>query len=321
MDLPSQSPLDNKKIFIIMNPNSGAQKRGLWWVRRLLGIKDVKHTYESKEALLKGVVQLFNDHGIEAYGDFTNAPGHATALAKKAVHEGVSTIVVVGGDGTINEVVNGMAHTNVALGVIPFGTANVFGLAFNLSMNVQEACKNIVFGTIKKIDLGKINDTYFACMAGVGFDAFVIQKADKKLKKMMGALSYVLIAFWEILKYQFYPILFTIDGELTPKKGYFLIISNTKYYGGDFIVAPNARPNDGKLDACIFTGHGLIKAIWYGVQMKLGRLSKSADVQCIQCESLKIRQFGHHSIHADAEYIGQCPATITIEKKALTIVH
>ena len=169
--------------------------------------------------------------------------------------------------------------------------------------------------------MGRINGTYFACMAGVGFDAFVIQKADKKLKKMVGALSYVLVALWEILKYRFYPIMFTVDNQLTPKKGYFLIISNTKYYGGDFVVAPHASANDGKLDACIFTGRGLLKTIWYGIQMKLGKISSSKDVEVIQCNSIRIRRFGNHSIHADAEYIGQSPAKITIAKEALTIVQ
>ena len=235
--------------------------------------------------------------------------------------EDTSLVIVVGGDGTINEVVNGMANTSTQLGVIPFGTANVFGLAFNIPMNIEDACLKIIHGQRRTIDLGRINGTYFACMAGVGFDAFVIQKADKKLKKMMGALSYVLIAFWEILRYQFYPILFTVDNSLTPRKGYFLIISNTKYYGGDLVVAPNASPNDGKLDACIFTGRGLLRTIWYGVQMKLGRINQTKDVEVIQCNSIRIRRFGEHSIHADAEYIGQSPAKITIAKQALTIVQ
>ncbi len=305
-------------VFIIINPNSGAQRPGFWWARRMLGIKDIKK-YESKEVLMGTILEIFKQHNIDANGAFTEAPGHATELAKQAVNNGVDAVVAVGGDGTINEVVNGMANTSVMLGVVPYGTANVFGLSFNIPMDIEAACLKIINGQRQSIDLGRINGTYFACMSGIGFDAFVIQKADKSLKKAVGALSYVLIAIWEILRYRFYPILFTLDNSMTPRKAYFLIISNTKYYGGDMVIAPNANPCDGKLDACIFSGRGLFKTLWVGVQMKLGKIKNTKDVEVIQCNSIRIRRFGEHSIHADAEYIGQSPAKITIAKKALLI--
>lgn len=308
-----------RKVFIIMNPNAGAQSRKFHLGRFLLGIKKIQSSHKTKEALMAGIISVFESHHIQASGAFTQSKGHATELAKRAVEDGADAVVAVGGDGTINEVINGMANTKVMLGVIPYGTANVFGLSFNIPMDVELACLTIINATPMPIDLGRINGTYFACMAGVGFDAFVIQKADKTLKKLFGALSYVVVAMWEALRYRFYPILLTTDNDSSSIQGYFLIISNTKYYGGNLIVAPDASPTDGQLDACIFTGKGLLHMIWFGIQMKLGRVKKSKHVRVVQCSSIRIRKFGNHSIHADAEYIGEAPAKITIAPKALVI--
>ena len=321
IDVRDSPPTKLRHVFIIMNPNAGNQSRSFQWGKRLLGIKKIASAHASKEALMASIITMFDASNIQAKGVFTAHKGHATKLAKQAVRDGVDAIVAVGGDGTINEVINGMANTKVMLGVIPYGTANVFGLSFNIPMDVELACLKIIHGQPKAIDLGRVNGTYFACMTGIGFDAFVIQKADKTLKKTFGALSYVLVAIWEALKYRFSPIVFTIDHEPETKQGYFLIVSNTKYYGGDLIVAPDAEPNDGKLDVCIFTGKGLINMIWFGIQMKLGRVKKSKHVTVVQCNNVRIRAFGNHSIHADAEYIGQAPAKISIVKGALIIAN
>ncbi len=308
-------------VFIIVNPNAGNKKKHLFLIRKFLGIKRANNPFLDAKDLLNFIIDIFKQHGINASGQVTKAKHHAVSLTKSAVQKKVDGVVAVGGDGTINEVINGLANTNTMLGVIPLGTANVFGMAFDIPVDIEEACLRIINGKQRRMDLGRINGRYFACMVGIGFDAFIIKKADRSLKKVYGALSYIVVALFEIFRYKFYPILFTIDNGYIQKKGYFLIISNTKYYGGDQIITPQADPFSGKLEVCIFKARGILRTLWYGFKIKLGKISTSNDVEIISCTSVRVRQFGRHNIHADAEHIGKTPAKISIEKKALLIPY
>ena len=321
MKADSHNKSSISKVCIIINPSAGKQPRHFWLVRRLLGIKERKVRFKSPEALSEKIIDVFNQHKIDATAKFSKEKGHAKQLAKEALNSGVDAIIAVGGDGTINEITNAVANTDIILGVIPHGTANVFGLAFDIPNDIEAACLKIINGKKRKVDLGRLNGIYFSCMAGIGFDAFVIKRADRSLKKLWGALSYIIVATWEIFRYRFHPILFTVDNTYTQKKGFFLIISNTKYYGGENIVAPTADPTDGKLEVCIFSGKGVLKTLWYGVQIKLGNIDQLKDVEIKKCSSLRIRSFGRHNIHVDAEYIGKTPAKISVAKKALTIPY
>ncbi len=314
-----QTPMS--KVLIIINPNAGNDHRLFWLVRKFLGIKNRENRFLNHNSLLNYIIDIFKRYQIEATGVFTKGKSDAKQLARQAVQENVDAVVAVGGDGTIHEVINSIANTSVMLGVIPYGTANVFGLAFNIPMDIEKACIKIIEGQPRKMDLGRINGTYFACMAGIGFDAFVIKKADRSLKQAFGALSYIMVGMWEIFRYKFYPILFNIDNSFHQQKGYFLIISNTKYYGGEQVITPKADPFDGNLEICIFNGKGVLKTLWFGVKVKFGKITHSKDVKLITCTSIRVRSFGRHNIHADAEYIGKSPAKISIAKKALLIPY
>ncbi len=308
------------RVFLIINPNSGIKNRFFRWLNRIFGWNKIKKSKSLDEKVIQ-IQSQFENEGIGFEYAYTKYPGHAKDLAHQESAKGIDIIIAMGGDGTINEVVNGMVHSESRLGVIPYGTANVFGLSFDVPNDYLEACKRIIEGQSKVIDLGNINGHFFICMGGVGFDAYIIKKADKRLKKIIGGLSYVMISMVEYFRYKFNPIIFKVDNDSELKKGYFLFICNTKYYGGKFIISDKIDPTDGLLDICLIKDKGLFTAIKCSVQLAMGKLRKSDVVEKFQCKQIYIDASGRHRIHGDAEYVSHTPANVQIYPKAITIIY
>jgi len=309
-----------KNANVIINPISGRGKNKFSLIDLFLGINSERNHSMSSEDVANFVSSYLKENDINSKSCFTEGPGHAITLAKDAVAESVDLVVVIGGDGTINEVINGLATTNIPLGIIPMGTANVFSLEFNIPSNIEEACKKIVNGNCQKIDLGRVGKRYFGCMAGVGFDAFVIKKTDRVLKRVLGALSYILVAIKEFISYRFRPIILKIDDESKSRKGYFVIVGNTKYYGGQFFATPQADPLDGYLDVCIFRYKNIVSALVYIFNMKFGKIMSNLSTDYFKAKKISISKKGKHSIHVDGEYLCEAPVDIAIEPNALWIV-
>ena len=120
----------------------------------------------------------------------------------------------------------------------------------------------------------------------------------------------------EYYRYKFHPIVIKVDDDPTPKKGYFMIICNTKYYGGKFVISDKTDPADGRLDICLIKNQGLFTAIKCSVQLALGKIKKGPMVEKFQCKKVHIRAFGRHRMHCDAEYIGQRGVRMRISKQS-----
>lgn len=309
-----------KQVHVIINPYSGSSKKKFPFLNFILGIRDKTKKPLTHKDIITKIKNQFSNTDIDIKFFLTENKSHATNLAKQAVTKNVDVVIAVGGDGTINEIINGISNTPVILAAIPFGTANIFCLEFNYTTKIENICKKVIKGNYTKIDLGVINGKYFACMAGIGFDAFVIKKADQYLKRIYGPLSYIAVAIKEYLNYPFNPIILTIDGQKETIKGVLVIVGNIKYYGGSLIIAPQADPKDGFLDVCVFKYHGIFNILNYGIKMKLGTLKNSNNVSYFRTKKLKINPIGNHSIHTDAEYYCKGPAYISIAEQALRII-
>lgn len=203
--------------------------------------------------VIPDIKEYFKDKPNESYEILvTEKKGHATELARKATSSGCGRIYSVGGDGTLNEVLNGMIHSSYSLGIIPKGSGNDFIKTFWPDANPDISIGQIIEGTPKTIDCAKANDTYFINVASVGFDAEVADntKLFKKIPLMKGSLAYILSLFYTLARLKPY----TIKYEMNEQQGcsdYMLIaICNGRYYGGGFIPAPKADLNDGILDIC-----------------------------------------------------------------------
>jgi YegS/Rv2252/BmrU family lipid kinase len=310
------------KAMVIYNPRSGQGPKLPLLFRHFLGLRPTARELEKpeNELVLSQILERLEKYGITAAAACTTAPGDATRLARECAESGYELVVAVGGDGTINEVVNGLAGSETALGVIPAGTVNVFSLLMKLPSDLDGACRVLAEREIRRVDLGKINHRYFLSMAGVGFDAFVIHRVDSRLKKAWGAIAYAVVAAVQYFIYPFRQITLQADHQTITKRGYFLIVGNGKYYGGDMVLSPLADLSDGLLDVCLLKRKRLWNVLGYLWALRRGNLNRYMDAEVFQCRILSILGRIRHPIHADAEYMGRTPALIQVVPGALKVV-
>lgn len=307
------------KIKVIVNPVAGQGRQASWLARHLLGFRHGNTSGLTTEEIMRIISATFSEYGVKPDFALTDGAGDAKKIAKKCARHNYDAILAVGGDGTINEVINGIAGTDLVLGVVPLGTANIFAIQMNLPGEIEEACKVLFEGKVITIDLGRVNKHYFACMAGIGFDAYVIKVADYRMKRFFGAISYVFAALLSYFSYRFTEIKIKIDGQKIKRHGHLVLVFNGKYYGGQMVMAPKADLDDGYLDVCIFKCKNIFSFISYAYGIFKGNLHKYTTVEYYHCKKFSIKGTARHSLHADAEYIGETPAKIRICPKFLKV--
>lgn len=259
------------------------------------------------------IKKKFKDWKLEIYK--TKSSKDATREAKKSRKYDV--VIVAGGDGTINEVINGLANSRVKFGIIPIGTGNVFARELRLPINIYKICNIIKRCKIKRYDLGKANRTYFLLSCGIGFDATVLNEMDPLIKKFLGVFSYHFYAFKKIRDYK--APLITVTVKNIKKKGNLLIISNTKNYAGNFKFSPKANPFDGKLDICLFEDKiEFFKLLNNMLKVKLN--IKPRNLWHYQTKEMKVTSNPKNLIHTDGEVIGTTPLNIKVVPRAISII-
>ena len=185
---------------------------------------------------LERCAKILRSGGLSVEVMNTEHPDHATELAALA---GDRLVVAAGGDGTLNEVINGLGK-NATLGILPLGTANVLARELGVPLDVEQACQRILNGEGTRIDIGVATDREgverrFACMAGVGFDAQVVRAVNSRLKNYLGTLAFALTAFRVLFGKEFPPV--RVIHDRTTHVVRFAIVANAHHYGGDFKVA------------------------------------------------------------------------------------
>src|SRR5438093_3998868 len=190
----------------------------------------------------------------------TTRTGEAELMARRGVEEGFEKIVAAGGDGTINEVVNGLAGASVTLGLLPIGTMNVFATELGLPVHDLELCWSIVkSNSTRSVDLPKANQKFFVQLAGVGLDAQVVKETSAQLKRNFGPLSYLISAAQVAARQP--PRLFIHSDDAPIKEGSFVLVGNGRLYGGPFPFFKHAVIDDGKLDVIVFKSLGYLELI------------------------------------------------------------
>ncbi len=202
---------------------------------------------------LERCAKILRDGGLEVEVLNTERPDHATELASLA---GDRLVVAAGGDGTINEVINGLSK-EATLGIIPLGTANVLARELRLPLDAERACERLLRGERMRIDLGVATnregvERRFACMAGIGFDAHVVRAVTPRLKRYLRSLAFALTAL-KVLFREDLPWVQVIHGETTHVTR-FAIVANAHHYGGDFRVSRSALLTSGELEV-VMVGH------------------------------------------------------------------
>lgn len=234
----------------------------------------------------------------------TNSGEEAVELAKKFAAEGEPVVIAAGGDGTLNAVVSGLAGSRTALGVMPAGTMNVFAREMGIPANsLPKALEVIEKGLIREVDLFSANGAPFVQMAGVGFDAMVIEETKWESKKMLGPLAYLLAAVKVLGEKP--PAMEIVTKEGRHEKGVAVLCGNGSLYGGQFKLFHRASNLDSKLDVIVFkeAGYKLVLDSLRG--MALGGIDLSSSTSYFQSEGLTVTSNRPVPVEIDGELLGR----------------
>jgi diacylglycerol kinase (ATP) len=249
----------------------------------------------------------------------TERPNHATELAAAA---GERLVVAAGGDGTVNEVINGLSP-EATLGILPLGTANVLARELGLPLDAAGACRRIVEGGETRVDLGVAideagNERRFACMAGVGFDAQVVGEVTPRQKRYLRGLAFQVMAFRVLFGNRFPPVRISAGDEVRVAR--FAIVANGHYYGGDYRVAGPGLLTSGKLETVLVekVAHLLRPDVFWGIIFRrpLNRTMESFKATEVHADSAG----DHVPIQIDGELWGELPMSFRVEPAALKVV-
>lgn len=272
----------------------------------------------SKKFLSK-VTHKFDSAGFKLDIYSTKQERQAAELTKRAIKDGNEIIVAVGGDGTVSEVINGVKNSTIKFGLIPSGTADVFAREMGIpTHNPFLACNIIEQGKTRHIDLGKIENNYFVLMAGVGFDAQVVNEIKPELKRLFKDIAYPLTGLRTLLTYR--PSLMQIKTDSHSTGGYFVVVGNARFYAGRFSITRKARIDDGLLDVCVFKGKTMASFIKFIQGVATGQHLKLADVLYCQTKEIWISSEHRTLVQADGDVIGETPVKISIIPQSLEVL-
>src|SRR5213079_2213826 len=249
----------------------------------------------------------------------TSYPGEAEALARRAVEDGFARIVAAGGDGTVNQVANGIAGSNCALGILPMGTVNVFAMELGLPSDDLALCWNVVeAGNIRLVDLPSANQKYFVQLGGIGLDAQAVKETTLAFKRSLGPLSYLISAAHIAARQP--PKLFIESEHTAVEEGSFVLIGNGRLYGGPFPFFKQAIVDDGLFDVVVFKRLGYLEIVKYLQDVVFSSEIKVPEIEYFQTRQLRITSEQDVPLELDGELAGNCPVDFRIRGKALRVL-
>jgi YegS/Rv2252/BmrU family lipid kinase len=257
--------------------------------------------------------------GWEARLEATAGPGDATALAREAAAQGLDAAVACGGDGTVNEVANGLAGSATALAVLRGGTANVWAKETRVPRTPARATRLLVDGETRAVDLGKAGERYFLLMAGVGFDAQIVRELAAGAKQRWGAAAYLLHGIRRALGYRGGESELSLDGEALRSALYWLLLGNTRSYAGVLNLTHLARADDGALELLLLRRGGLLRLASLIPSVLLRRHHRRRGVLYRRLASLDITTPGL-PVQVDGEYLGETPMRFEVARRALRVI-
>ena len=249
----------------------------------------------------------------------TTRTGEAELIARRGVEEGFEKIVAAGGDGTINEVVNGLADTGVTLGLLPIGTMNVFATELGLPIHDLEFCWRIITGdSTRSVDLPKANQKFFVQLAGVGLDAQVVKETSSQLKRNFGPLSYLISAAQIAARQP--PKLFIQSEDASIDEGSFVLVGNGRLYGGRFPFFKHAVIDDGLLDVIVFKRLGYLEIIKYLQDVIFSSDIRVPEIEYFQTRRLRVESDQSVPVELDGELVGNCPVDFSLQERSLRVL-
>jgi diacylglycerol kinase (ATP) len=261
----------------------------------------------------------------------TTGPGHAGEIARQEVERGAELILVAGGDGTINEVVNGMAFSDVPLGVLPAGTANVLASELGIGKSMERAAEALADSVLERVALGLISNgsisngdeaarRYFLLMAGVGLDADIVFHLNTRTKEVFGKAAYWIGGFSKLGRR--IPE-FTVETDGREFRASFALLSRVRNYGGDLEIAPSISLLDDEFEMVLFEGESSLGFLKYMLGVVAHQQQSMRGITILRTRQAAFSspgQDGRIHLQVDGEYAGVAPASVEIVPNALTLL-
>ncbi|MEI7642812.1 MAG: diacylglycerol kinase family protein [Chloroflexales bacterium] len=272
---------------------------------------------EANEAELNAAAAVWRDHGWQVEMLPTTGPGDGRRLARQAADAHYDIVVAAGGDGTINDVINGLAGTSTALATLPLGTMNVWARELRLPLQPRAAAAAMLNWHVRSIDLGRAGNRYFLLMAGIGFDAAITAGVRADEKRRLGALAYVLRGIEQTLSVRGSRTRIQIDGRTISGRILMVVVGNSQLYGGMVKITHRASIDDGLLDVCVIRGDNGISAVRHLIAILRRRYSLDPEIEYYRARSIQITARPRMPVQVDGDAIGQTPMTFSVAPRAL----
>lgn len=286
------------KIRLVINPKAGVYVK-------------TKRLYPRLEDFFSGSGHLVDS--VE-----TARPGDGAVIASRSAKNGFDLVVAVGGDGTLNDVAQGLLGTSTALGVIPLGSGNGFARHYGIPLMVNPACKALWDPKFVTIDVGRMNDRIFLVTCGFGLDADISFSMDKGLRR--GMLAYIWHSAVGLATYRAPEVVVAWDNEMIRAKPLLLTVCNLSQYGGGFRIAPGANADDGKLDLCWIPPMGTLPALWQIPRFFGGSAAQVPGYQRFQIEQVTVHRDHPGPAHVDGDpFLAEAELNIQVMPKALKV--
>lgn len=267
------------------------------------------------------IARLMRRAGLRYRVAFTEAPGHGTELAREAVRRATKMVVAVGGDGTVNEVVNGLAASGATLALIPTGSGNDLCRALGIGEDPLTAALTLCSGRHRLLDLGMVGNRYFLNICGIGFDAEVAHAVNNGLRWLGGAPAYLAGIVRALLCFKPVPLHLTLDGVELQAKGLLVAVANGPYYGAGIKIAPKASLDDGFFEVCLIGELGKIELLRTLPLAFRGEHENHPCVQFFRAREVTVScPTRSLYIQGDGELLGETPASFRLFERALKVL-
>ena len=290
----------SRQVAVLINPRAGV--RG----RRAVG---------ARTALARDVLRA---RGVDGQVLVADGRGRGREAARALVAQGVDTVVVWGGDGTINEVASELVSRDVALGIVPSGSGNGLARELGLDRDPRRALEVALCGAVRRIDAGVLGGRLFFNVAGVGFDAHLAAAFNAGPRRGLG--GYVKVVLREVATYVPARYRVTAGDVASEREALFVAVANTRQYGSHALIAPRARPDDGLLELVVVPALSVPAILWQAPRLFTGTLQRLKGVQTCSVSAGAIAAAAPLAFHVDGEVVsGSQSLTVGVRERALAV--
>ncbi len=264
------------------------------------------------------VIPYLQKNGCQVEYAFTQRPGHAAELASTASSSGFDLVVAVGGDGTVNEVAQGLIGTDTEMGIIPIGSGNGLARELDIPMGMKKSAHALLKGSTLRLDVCLLNNQRFLCTSGIGFDALIADQMSKASSR--GFLKYVQLVIRESIYFKPVSIRMKIDGVLIEEPVFLITFANASQFGNNAFIAPGASMTDGLIDVILVRKFSKLWMPVFAIALFSKLIPKLPFVKCFKARQINLELAETPVFHFDGEP-GKLniPAQIRIDEKKIRV--